>query len=188
VHILDSVLLGLLVCALINVPLVLRAKRLRRLSEAKLGIIRVISQFERKLLDGTVKNGDACHDVLFKNMSKIEYRERYSVRWNPFRFPSKEEIEFHAMLDTELKSNDEAARLLREFSQWYSRAYRTSHPFISLFFAIWVFCWGTSLRVVLFGLIGLIFSILGISKMLKNYRELKSNLDGWLLAKTFRTA
>lgn len=57
-HIIDSLILGFFVCALINAPMVMYARKMRRLAQAKLGIIKTVSKFEEKLLDGTLKNGE----------------------------------------------------------------------------------------------------------------------------------
>lgn len=183
-HILDSFFLGLLACLLINIPLIFRAFRLRHLSRAKLEITKCVVAFEQNMLDGTLTRGDLCHDVLFRGLSHVQNREIYAANWIPFRIPSANELKMHEMLECELRSNDAVAESLRSFSHWHSRAFMAQKPLQAFLLFCWILWWKAGFKLLFLGLLGLALSILGVRRMLSNYRRLKDLLDELVLARS----
>ena len=71
----------LLVVLLLNVLYVIREKHLRRVSEAKLEIVKSVSEIEQMMLVRKLCIGDLCHDKFHERMLATQYAGHFGIKW-----------------------------------------------------------------------------------------------------------
>lgn len=148
------IILSFLLAVLMNLPMLLREKHLRRLSEAKLTIVKTLTEMENLLRAGQIKQGEICHDVIYQIMLKSQYSNHDRVPWAFWKLPSAEFHKFRARLHTEMNQSSDLARILRTFVSADFRALRNKRPFASLCFIIWTFLFFGGIGMMLMGLVG----------------------------------
>ena len=138
---------------LLNALMVLRERRLLRLSKARLEIVLTVTEMEAFLLKGKVKCGDLLHDKFFQRMLAWEYATGYRVSWKFWRV-NPEVKELREKLNAEFVKRSELGKLLWRYSKAQFRVFENRHPFQSRFFVVWLLICAGGLVVLLGGLAG----------------------------------
>lgn len=130
-----------------------KARRERQLSDAQLRITQAITALERDMLEGRFTRGDACHDLLFKLMLRVQYQRVYPVDWNPLAEEDPRLKEAKMRIAAELKTaQQESIAAISAFVAAYYDAFRAKHPIASLLFALRIGLQLIYLKGVLFAL------------------------------------
>lgn len=109
--------------------IVLNAIRLRKIAEAELAMAESVTAMQDLLLRGSIRLGDASHDILFNTMQAVMLHQRYSLPWDVFRPESDAVRAFTESLRTELDKKDCPFKpMLDRFNHAYFKAFRYKHP------------------------------------------------------------
>lgn len=174
-EILITLLVATLVAILLNLPVIYRAKRMRRLAEARLEIAKVVTEMEKRMLSGDLKVGEVCHDALYKDMVRCQAASGYRVSLSLSR-PSVPEQELRKRLHEEIANHDGVGALLKRYIVAHFRAFRQQRPFMSLMFLFWV-------AAVIAGILG-VFSCVKLLRGGRSWwKDYKQSAAEWLFVR-----
>lgn len=160
---------------LANLLAYFKARRTRRLAEARLEMAKVVLKMQGLMAEGHIKDGQVCHDLLYAAMFRAQSEEHHRIAWQ-FRLVSEEERAFRRQLHNEIKSNAEIGQLLNRFTWAYYVAFRNQNPMLGLaFLAYFLFLLG--------GFIAMMSAITGYkvarSAFLERWREMRMFAAEW---------
>jgi hypothetical protein len=138
---------------LLNALILIRAKRLRRLAQARLDIVRAVTEMEGLMMKGVIQRGDAVHDEFFDALLASQYTAGYGVRWK-FWHANEKMKAVRKMLLAEIAKQTEVGKLVSRLARAHYRAFENRHPLTSIVFALWVVACAGGLLVFLGGLLG----------------------------------
>jgi hypothetical protein len=139
-----------------TLPVWFREKRLRRLSQAKLEIAKVVTRMESLMSAGRIKMGDACHDHLYKVMIHsqcTDHRTRWWKLWRPLSDRSKE---LRKQLHEEISADTDLAKLLVRFVNADFKAFANQRPFVACAFVVWIILLTGGIAALIVGLISVV--------------------------------
>jgi hypothetical protein len=163
-----TIILCIAIAVLLNLPVYLRARNLRKFSEAKLDMARVLTRMEQLMLNGDIKLGEICHDHLYEYMTESMHRTLYPIEWAFWKSGStmEEHEKFHAQLQEELANKKEVGKLVNQFIRSDFSAFRFNRPIMALCFTGYVIVCSGGFKVLL-------LALLTIVKYRKAWRDLK---------------
>jgi hypothetical protein len=162
----ETIIFGMLLAILVNLPMVFRARHQLRLAEARLEIARTITEMEKLMMDSTLKMGEVCHDRIYQNMLKSQYATKYFTPWKFWRRQSDFE-EVRKKLHEEMSKNTPLAKLLVRYGNADFKAFRNSRPCASFIFLLWVLAFAGGFLILLIGL----FSTVKISEAWCKFKQ-----------------
>lgn len=166
--------LTFLLSVLIPVTVFWNARRLRKLSESRLQIARLVTKMEELMLSGEISLGAASHDVLFRVMQKIQYADRYHVNWNLLQTPNSAVRRMEEKLNSELReSGCPFAENLKNFTSAYYKAFRHKHPLEAVCYSAYIFFLRGGAKLLL-------ESVRSISSAMSTVEEVKK---AWMMIK-----
>lgn len=163
---------GLALALLINLPILLREKRLRRLSQAKLEIAKAALRMEKLMLQGRIRLGHVCHDCLYRMMMQSHYEYEYAIPWVFWRRPTEQSREFRKKLSQEMMEKSDLSKIVMDYVRADFQAFKNSRPVVSILFMVWVlFCAG-GITMIIVGFIGFLKAKQAMKDVWKSFREL----------------
>ena len=163
-----TIILCLIIAVLLNLPVYLHARNLRKFSEAKLDMARIMTRMEQLMLDGEIKLGEVCHDHIYEYMTHSLHRLSYPIKWAFWKSTATvtERKAFHEKVREELANKEEVGKLVNQFIRSDFSAFRFNRPIMALCFTAYVIvCSG--------GLAALLVALFTIVKTRKAWEELK---------------
>ena len=194
---LSIIAFSILLVLLINAVALISARRKRRLSQARLELVQVVTEAEALMLSGKFCHGETCHDHLYKIIFQSQM-ERLRVPFRSlFRLPSAAERNFIESVEAELSEKDAVAKeLFKKFLVAHRDEFHFTQPFVYCAFIAWVLLFTGSLIACLHAIKLLLNLVILALKGLKGWQEIsrqvskKSNqfmnhLSEWAIARSF---
>lgn len=175
----EIIILSVIAAITPGLIMLLNERRLRRISEARLGLARAATAADAVMLSGEVKAGQLCHDHLCQRIFESQHHTRFNVHWNPFARQPKEIREFQEALDKELECNEQMRGVLDIFVFNFSKAFRNSHPVKFVGFSLWVLLVCGGLNMLLIALRLAVFGGKGVLALVEGWREVKQRIAEW---------
>jgi|GEM_PF-2962876 len=76
-------LFTVLVILVLGLIAYLRARNGRKRAEAEFDMACMVSEFQKMMLDGTLTDGDECHDWLYETADDLQFLSKPKLNWNP---------------------------------------------------------------------------------------------------------
>jgi hypothetical protein len=123
---------------LVNAPVVLHARRQRKLAETKLEITRTVNEMNNLMLNGTIKCGEVCHDTVYPIMLSIQHGVRFYATWKFWKPPTEESKKLREAIHEEISKGTPMGQLLNRFARAKSKCFRLHQPIMFYAFSVWV--------------------------------------------------
>lgn len=103
-------------------------RRRLAIAQAETRMARAVTRFEKLMLSSVLKDGDACHDFVFKALARIQYIDRLRLSWSQNKPMTREVQKLWDRIEEELMSCTEARLAVRQFTSAYQRKLRAQFP------------------------------------------------------------
>lgn len=109
----------------------LKEKRLRKLAEHRLRIAKAVTEAEKLMLSGDLRQGQVCHDKVFRFMLCAEFIERFPAPQFPVAL-TKDQILFRQKLKDELRDGGSTFAIpLTRFLHSFYAGFHLDRPVLS---------------------------------------------------------
>ena len=180
-----NILSTILLLVLFSVLYVLREKRLRRAAQARLEIAKVVTNYEKLLLEGKIPLTDpVCHNHFHDYMLSLQYSRRLGVNWKfIFHMSSEKSREMKKRLDHEMRQKTEIGELLRNHNLASYKAFVNERPIASMFFWLLVFISAGGALMAFGALLAILGALLTIHSFIevarRKHQEILINTAKW---------
>lgn len=145
-----------IIALLVNAPLILHERRLRKLASAKLEVTKTVNEINQLMLTGEIKMGELCHDKVYPIMLSTQYDGRFYATWKLWKPPTEASKNLRLALHQEITKGTPLGNILNRFASAKFSCFRRQQPLMFYCFSIWVLFVAGGFLLLLMGVVSAI--------------------------------